>query len=84
MSQKNSTVGDIEGNFKILEKSYNKSFDLVLNAIDKKARFFLESKNLQKIWPQINLNAKDRYQFKLFIHQWFDALMIMQFLKKIN
>ena len=68
----------------ILEKSYNKSFDLVLNAIDKKARFFLESKNLQKIWPQINLNAKDRYQFKLFIHQWFDALMIMQFLKKIN
>ena len=68
----------------ILEKSYNKSFDLVLNTIDKKARLFLESKNLQKIWPQINLNAKDSCQFKLFIHQWFDALMIMQFLKKIN
>ena len=67
-----------------LEKSYNKSFDSVLNVLNSKARIFIESKNLQKTWSKINLNAKNERQFKLFIHQWFDALMIMQFLKKIN
>ena len=68
----------------IFEKSYNKPLDVVMNKLDEKSCNFINSKKLSKIWSQINLNAKNEVQFKLFFHQWFDALMIMQFLKKLN
>ena len=35
-------------------------------------------------WNNISENSKSKKQFMLFFHQWFDALMIIQLLKKLN
>ena len=78
----------LNNTIKIIIKSYTmswKQFDKVLlSKLQVQASNFLKSKNIDTIWEQINTNAKTQAQFNLFFHQWFDALMVMQFLKKIN
>ena len=72
----------------IITKSYKMHWDefdknILTNLNDKVSRF-LKSKKIKTVWPQINTNAKTQSQFNLFFHQWFDALMVIQFLKKLN
>ena len=45
---------------------------------------FLISKNLEFVWKKFQDNSKTKQQFMFFFHQWFDALMIIQLLKKLN
>ena len=56
----------------------------VLSKLNTEISKFLKSKKIKTVWSQINTNAKTQAQFNLFLHQWFDALMVIQFLKKLN
>jgi len=37
-----------------------------------------------EIWNKFKKNSKDTKQFRLFFHQWFDALSIIRLLKELN
>ena len=57
---------------KLIEVSNNKTID------------FLIEKKIKTVWNNMRKNSKNKNQFILFFHQWFDALMIIQLLKKLN
>ena len=63
--------------FNIFKK--NASMELKSDVFD-----FLISQDIKKIWKNFQENSQSRKQFMLFFHQWFDALMIIKLLKKLN
>ena len=73
---------------KISEKYWADNYNDLINEMNKKinplAVEFLIKKDLENIWTKFKKNAKNKSQFQLFFHQWFDALSIMQLLKKLN
>ena len=69
---------------KLWKESYTKFHQSLKNNLDLRAINFLISKNIECIWRNISENSKSKKQFMLFFHQWFDALMIIQLLKKLN
>ena len=56
----------------------------IFKKIDQRVLDFLISKNLEFVWKKFQDNSKTKQQFMFFFHQWFDALMIIQLLKKLN
>ena len=73
---------------KIIDKNWNKDseciFDLIKKKLNQKCINFLVDNNIKEILNKFKKNAKDKKQFILFFHQWFDALSIMKLLKSIN
>ena len=65
-------------------ESYYKFHQALKENLDIKSIDFLVSKNIESLWNKITNNANSKNQFMLFFHQWFDALMIIQLLKKLN
>jgi len=65
-------------------KDYCQFYQSLNNRLDKKVIDFLSSKSIESVWNKMKINAKNKKQFMLFFHQWFDALMIIQLLKKLN
>ena len=59
-------------------------YNSIKKSLNKKALDFLVFKNIELVWNKIQPNSKNSKQFMLFFHQWFDALMIIQLLKKLN
>ena len=41
-------------------------------------------KDIKNVWNKFQDNSKTQKQFMVFFHQWLDALMIIQLLKKLN
>ena len=72
----------------IIEKHYKKPYAILYKKLnqyfDNNVCNFLTIHSLNNIWNKINDNAKTKRQFMIFFHQWFDALKIMQLLKKLN
>ena len=68
-------------NYKCSYKDLNKK--LIQNLGDNICNFLNEN-SFEKIWIKISLNSKTKKQFMIFFHQWFDALKIMQLLKRIS
>ena len=73
---------------KIIDENWNKDseciFDLIKKKLNQKCINFLVDKNIQEILNKFKKNAKNKNQFILFFHQWFDALSIMKLLKSMN
>jgi len=69
---------------KYWKESYSKFHKSLKNNLDFRAINFLILKNIESIWINISENSKNKKQFMLFFHQWFDGLMIIQLLKKLN
>ena len=71
-----------------VESSYNISFNIfvkkIKNNLKDESIYFLFSKDVKKIWDKFHNNASTKKQFMKFFHEWFDALMIIQLLKKLN
>jgi len=72
----------------LVDASWNKEYNIFLSEImkilDKKIIDFLIEKKIETVWNNIRKNSKNKNQFMHFFHQWFDALTIIQFLKKLN
>jgi len=72
----------------IAEMNWQENFNFVKEDIFKKSDQqvfdFLLSKNIENVWEKFQENSKNKEQFMFFFHQWFDALMIIQLLKKLN
>ena len=72
----------------LVDASWNKEYNIFLSEImkilDKKIIEFLIEKKIETVWNNIRKNSKNKNQFMHFFHQWFDALTIIQFLKKLN
>ena len=63
---------------------YNVFYEKLMQTSNKKTVDFLIEKKIEHVWYKMQQNAKNKNQFMLFFHQWFDALMIIQLLKKLN
>ena len=72
----------------LVDKNYKQPYEVFNKELNKYFDYnmcnFLSNHRLNNIWDKINNNAKSQKQFRLFFHQWFDALKIMQLLKYIN
>ena len=68
-------------NYKCSYRDLNK--ELIQNLGDNICNFLNEN-SFEKVWIKISLNSKTKKQFMVFFHQWFDALKIMQLLKRIS
>jgi len=73
------TIANItwDKNFTIFQKH-------ILKKLNKKVLDFLILKDIKNVWNKFQDNSKTQKQFMVFFHQWFDALMIIQLLKKLN
>ena len=57
---------------------------ILKNKIDAETYNFLTSYNFETKLKNFKKNAKNKHQFMLFFHQWFDALKIIKLLKKLG
>ena len=85
---KKTSFLEIKNIIEIAEHSKEKKYDYVLkimnNILDKKSIQFLIDKDFKNVWNKFKKNSKDTKQFRLFFHQWFDALSIIKLLKELN
>tara|TARA_B100000959_G_C14874819_1_gene579944 strand:- start:912 stop:1217 length:306 start_codon:yes stop_codon:yes gene_type:complete len=65
-------------------KEYNIFYNELTKTTNRTTINFLIEKKIKSVWNNIRKNSKNKKQFLLFFHQWFDALMIIQLLKKLN
>ena len=88
LDYKSETYQSIQIIIDSARKYWMESFDILYHhlklKVDKKALDFLVLKNIELVWKKIQSNSKNKKQFMLFFHQWFDGLMIIQLLKKLN
>ena len=63
---------------------YNFIIKKMNKKINKKSMQFLINKDFKNVWNKFKKNSKNKKQFMLFFHQWFDALSIIKLLKKLN
>ena len=63
---------------------YNFILKKMTKKLNKKSIQFLIEKDFKKIWDKFKTNSKNKEQFMLFFHQWFDALSIIKLLKNLN
>ena len=68
----------------IWRQEYNVFYNELTKITNRITINFLIEKKVQSVWNNIRKNSKNKKQFLLFFHQWFDALMIIQLLKKLN
>ena len=72
----------------IVQKSYNNKYDYLIKNLESDCHeqviSFLKSNNFQEIWLKFCREAKNKKQFLVFFHQWFDALKTIKFLKKLS
>ena len=73
---------------KIVKKNSMKDGEVIFkelsSQLNKKSISFLIEKKVESILDKFKKNAKDIKQYNLFFNQWFDALVIMKFLKYLN
>ena len=63
---------------------YNSIVKEMNEKLNKKSIQFLIDKDFKNVWNKFKKNSKNKNQFMLFFHQWFDALSIIKLLKKLN
>ena len=66
------------------DNEFNVFYKKLIEASNNKIVDFLTDKKIKTVWNNMKKNAKNKNQFMLFFNQWFDALMIIQLLKKLN
>ena len=71
-----------------VNKYWNNDYSFICKELNKildyKTLQFLNEQNFEKVWTRFKQNAKNKKQFILFFHQWFDGFSIMKLLKKLN
>ena len=79
---------EIKNIISIVEKCYGFKFDNFLQKakllLNMESYTFMIEKKIQNVWMKFHENCSSKKQFMIFFHQWFDALMIIQLLKKLN
>jgi len=79
---------EIKNIISIVEKCYGLKFDNFLQkaklSLNMESYTFMIEKKIQNVWMKFHENCSSKKQFMIFFHQWFDALMIIQLLKKLN
>ena len=72
----------------IVQTSYNDKYCQIIKNLERdcneKVVYFLQSNNFQEIWFKFCRESKNKKQFLVFFHQWFDALKTIKFLKKLS
>ena len=69
---------------KYWNNDYNFIYKELNKILDYKTLQFLNEQNFEKVWIRFKQNAKNKKQFILFFHQWFDGFSVMKLLKKLN
>ena len=79
---------EIKKIIQIVKKYQNCEYNFVLKEINtklnKNSTQFLIDKDFENVWNKFKKNSKNKNQFMLFFHQWFDALSIIKLLKNLN
>jgi len=79
---------EIKKIIQIVKEYQNCEYNFVLEEmntkLNKKSTQFLIDKDFKNVWNKFKKNSKNKNQFMLFFHQWFDALSIIKLLKKLN
>jgi len=79
---------EIKKIIQIITQYQNREYDFIIKEmnekINKKSMQFLIKKDFKNVWKKFKKNSKNKKQFMLFFHQWFDALSIIKLLKKLN
>jgi len=79
---------EIKKIIQIVKQYQNYEYNFVIKEVNKKlnkkSEKFLIDKDFKNVWNKFKKNSKNKNQFMLFFHQWFDALTIIKLLKKLN
>jgi glycosyltransferase involved in cell wall biosynthesis len=79
---------EIKKIIRIVKQYQNCEYNFIIKEmnkkLNKKSTKFLIDKDFKNVWSKFKKNSKNKNQFTLFFHQWFDALTIIKLLKKLN